>query len=126
MIDDELLEEKIKPFRKKESKIASFVGKFFKKETDYIDFPKFAFLNGYHYGMVRHKKIKEVEEYMDGIFLKMYKERVFCYKTRTGKGRLEIFVNNPTEEEVDSSKCFAAGLSVYFNEMLKEAQTESV
>lgn len=126
MIDEDLLEEQLKPFRKKEAKIASFVRKFFKKETDYIDFPKFTFLNGYHYGMVRHKKIKDVEEYMDGIFLKMSKERVFCYKTRTSKGRLEIFVNSPKEEEMDTSKCFAAGLSMYFNKMLKEAQAESV
>lgn len=128
MIDGDLLEERLEPFRKKKvsEKISLFMKKSFIKDVEYMDFVKFVFLNGYHYAKIKHEKIKEFDEYLDGIFLSMYRERVKCRKTRTSKPRLEVLMTDPTKEEVEVSKCFAAGVNLYFDTAIKKTQKVSV
>jgi hypothetical protein len=124
MIDEDLLEERLEPFRKKKvsEKISLFMKKSFIKDVEYMDFVKFVFLNGYHYAKVKHEKINEFDEYLDGIFLSMYRERVRCRKTRTSKPRLDVLISNPEKEEQEISKCFAAGVNLYFDTAMKKLQ----
>lgn len=119
MIDENQLEKLVKPYRNQSDNIEAFIKSCFDKDISYLDLVKMVFLNGYYYAKIKHQGIKQHYEYLESPFADMYTENVPCLRTRTSTPRLEVFITNPSEEELETSKCFAAGINYYFTQQLK-------
>ena len=123
MIDEQLLDSYLKPFEKgaKYGNIEKFIRSTIKKDVDYMHFPKYVLMNGYNYAKIKEEKIKDLDEYMDFPFIGMLRDRFMCLKTRKGKSKLEVFMNEPKPKEVDAGDCFVAGMNLYFTEKMQQA-----
>ena len=83
----------------------------------FLSVPKMVFLNGYYYAKSKTEKLIPITDYMETLFVRLVKLKVYDPKTRRYFRKID---NMGNEASTPTMKCFFAGMEAYQKSVVRE------
>ena len=94
--------------------IINFMLKYCKSSLNGVyNIPRLVFLNGYYYGKILNSGKLTISEYLESPFAEMLKSVQFNKEVNAKISDLDVFMNNPTDEQKAASDCFSKGFNYF-------------